>query len=171
MSGPKQRSASTPATQVLIRMGIPFEIHSFDIDDHATAGGGSGYGLQAAKALGVTSSHVFKTLIAVVDARPCVGIVPVDCSLDLKAFAAACNGRKAVMAEPVVAERLTGYVIGGISPIGQRRSLPTVIDQSAQDLPKVFVSAGRRGLEVALSAMDLLRATSGTLAPIARRDE
>ena len=111
---------------------------------------------------------VFKTLLADVDGRLVVAVVPVDRSLDLKALATAVGGKRAVMAEPAVAERATGYVVGGISPLGQRRRLPTVVDASALDRPTMLVSAGRRGLDVELAPADLVRLTAAVTAPLAR---
>ena len=141
-------------------------VHSFEPEP---AGRGSGsFGLQAAEALGVDPRRVFKTLIAVVDGALTVAVVPVAAQLDLKALAAAAGGKQAAMAEPAQAERATGYVVGGISPLGQRRSLPTVIDKSASGFPTVLVSAGRRGLDVELAPADLLLLTGGTSAGIAR---
>jgi Cys-tRNA(Pro)/Cys-tRNA(Cys) deacylase len=167
MAARRTSGAATPAMHHLQRLNIDFQVHTFDV---ATAESTAGYGLQAAEALGVPAALVFKTLVTLVDERPCVGIVPVDCTLDLKALAAARNGRRAVMAEVAVAERLTGYVVGGISPLGQRRSLPTVLDASAQEQSTIYVSAGRRGLDLSLRPSDLLKATSGVVAAIARRD-
>jgi Cys-tRNA(Pro)/Cys-tRNA(Cys) deacylase len=111
---------------------------------------------------------VFKTLLADVDGRLVVGIVPVAGKLDLKALAAAAGGKKAVMADPAVAERRTGYVVGGISPIGQKSAHPTILDETAQLWDTVFVSGGRRGFDLELAPSDLVRATNATLADIAR---
>jgi Cys-tRNA(Pro)/Cys-tRNA(Cys) deacylase len=112
---------------------------------------------------------VYKTLLAVVDGRLTVAVVPVADRLDLKALATAVDGKRAELAEPAVAERATGYVVGGISPLGQRRRLPTVVDASASGHERVLVSAGRRGLDVELAPADLVRLTGAVLAPIARR--
>src|SRR5689334_24749570 len=117
--------------------------------------------------MGVAAARVFKTLIAEVDGKLTAAMVPVDRQLDLKALAAALGGRKARMAEVAAAERATGYVAGGISPLGQKKRLPTVLDASAEGLETMFCSAGRRGLEVELSPADLLRLTDGRYAPIA----
>lgn len=111
---------------------------------------------------------MFKTLVAEVDGGLTVALVPVSASLDLKALAAAAGGRRASMADPARAERVTGYVRGGISPLGQRRSLPTIIDESASRFPTMYVSAGRRGLQIELAPSDLIRLTDATTAPIAR---
>jgi Cys-tRNA(Pro)/Cys-tRNA(Cys) deacylase len=131
--------------------------------------GGTSFGLQAAEALGADPQRVFKTLVAVVDGALTVAVVPVDAQLDLKALAASAGGKHAAMAEAAQAERATGYVVGGISPLGQRRSLPTVIDDSALGFRTILVSAGRRGLDVELSPADLLRLSGGSSAAIARR--
>ena len=155
--------ASTPATVALTRAGVPFTVHAYEHDPRAAS-----FGQEAADALGLSVAEVFKTLMAMVDGRPVVGIVPVSGSLDLKALAAAAGGRRADLADAAVAERLTGYVVGGISPIGQRRSLTTVIDETAILYDTVYVSGGRRGLDLGLAPDDLVRATGATLAPIAR---
>jgi Cys-tRNA(Pro)/Cys-tRNA(Cys) deacylase len=128
----------------------------------------SSYGSEAAEAMGVPAERVFKTLLAEVDGVLTVAVVPVAGQLDLKALAAAIGGKRAAMADPAVAERSTGYVRGGISPLGQRRQLPTVVDASALDYPTVYVSAGRRGLEVELAPADLIRLTRARSAPIGR---
>ena len=126
------------------------------------------YGLEAAAALGVTPERVFKTLVADVDGRLVVGVVPVGGSLDLKALAAAVGGKRAAMADPSAAERSSGYVRGGISPLGQRKALDTVVDSSALEHPTVLVSGGRRGLEVELAPSDLVALTRARTAPISR---
>ncbi len=154
----------TPATTALTAAGIPVRRHDYPHDPRAAS-----FGTEAAIALGVEPARVFKTLIAAVDNGLAVAVVPVDGELDLKALASALGARRASMADAAVAERRTGYVVGGISPIGQRTRLPTVVDDSARGHPTVFVSGGRRGLELELSADELLAATGGTLAPIARR--
>jgi Cys-tRNA(Pro)/Cys-tRNA(Cys) deacylase len=161
----KQRktSAGTPATTVLAETGVEFWTHPYAHDPSAAS-----YGLEAAEALGVEPGRVFKTLVVEVDGALCVGIVAVDRSLDLKAMAAAVGGKKATMAERATAERATGYVLGGISPLGQRRRLPTVLDRSAYEHQRVLVSGGRRGLDVELSTEDLVRLTDATTADIAR---
>ena len=118
--------------------------------------------------LGIDPRRVFKTLITRIDGALAVAVVPVTGQLDLKALAHAVGGKKAVMAEPAAAERATGYVVGGISPLGQRQRLPTVIDASAQDHATVFVSGGRRGLDVELAPDDLVRLTGAVVAPVGR---
>jgi Cys-tRNA(Pro)/Cys-tRNA(Cys) deacylase len=159
----RKSAAGTPATATLTRMGIPFSEHVYE---HRPAA--SSYGLEAAALLGLDPEQVFKTLLAVVDGHPVVGIVPVSGQLDLKAVAASAGGKKATMADPAVAERVTGYVVGGISPIGQKRALPTLLDDSALEFDTVYVSGGRRGIDIGLSPADLVRATGGTVAAIRR---
>ncbi len=127
-----------------------------------------GYGEAAVAALGADPRQVFKTLVARVDGSLTVAVVPVAGTLDLKALAAATGGRKAVMAEPADAERATGYVLGGISPLGQKKALPTVVDESALGFATVMVSAGRRGLQVELPSPELIRLTRARTAPIGR---
>jgi Cys-tRNA(Pro)/Cys-tRNA(Cys) deacylase len=145
--------ASTPAVRVLEKESVPHTLHPYE-PAHATDGG---YGDAAVAALGADARQVFKTLVTRVDGQLTVAVVPVSGSLDLKALAAAAGGRKAAMAEPADAERATGYVRGGISPLGQRSRLPTVVDESALGFPTVLVSAGRRGLQVELPPGDLVR--------------
>jgi Cys-tRNA(Pro)/Cys-tRNA(Cys) deacylase len=131
----------------------------------ATAGA---YGPEAAAALGVPAAQVFKTLVATVDGNLAVAVVPVTGQLNLKALADALGGKKAEMAQADAAERATGYVTGGISPIAQRKRLPVVVDESALDWPAVYCSAGQRGLQVELAPADLIRVTDAQVAPIAR---
>ena len=156
-------SAGTPATVALTRAGIAFSALGYDHDPRAAA-----YGLEAAEKLGLDPDRVFKTLLASVDGALAVGIVPVAMQLDLKALAAALGGKRAEMADPAVAERKTGYVLGGISPIGQKTPLPTVLDESAILHATIYVSGGRRGLDLELAPDDLLAVTAGHYAPIAR---
>ncbi|HWV58877.1 MAG TPA: Cys-tRNA(Pro) deacylase [Longimicrobiales bacterium] len=153
----------TPAVLAARRARVEFRIHEYEHDPAAES-----YGLEAALKLGVAPERVFKTLVANVDADLVVAIVPVACTLDLKALASATNGKRAAMAEMRAAERATGYVAGGISPLGQKKRLRTVLDESALQHETVFVSAGRRGLELELSPHDLSRLTSAVIAPIAR---
>jgi Cys-tRNA(Pro)/Cys-tRNA(Cys) deacylase len=157
-------STGTPATRALAAAGVAHVLRTYAHDPRATS-----YGLEAAEALGVEPQRVFKTLLADVDGALTVAIVPVDTQLDLKALAAAVGGRRAAMAEVARAERATGYVAGGISPIGQRRAHPTVLDTSAREHGTVLVSGGRRGLDVELAPDDLVALTQARLAPIARR--
>jgi Cys-tRNA(Pro)/Cys-tRNA(Cys) deacylase len=154
---------STPATVALRAAGIPFSERAYAHDPGVTD-----YGREAAEALGVEPDRVFKTLLADVDGRLVVGIVPVTGKLDLKALAAAVGGKKATMADAALAERRTGYVVGGISPIGQKTPHPTVLDESAELWDTVFVSGGRRGFDLELTPADLVRATGAILADIAR---
>ena len=153
----------TPATVALVAAGIPFTAHTYAHDPAAT-----NYGLEAATALGLDPDRVFKTLLAEADGRLVVGIVPVTGMLDLKSLAAAVGAKRAQMAEPAVAERKTGYVVGGISPLGQKVALPTVLDETASLWDTIFVSGGRRGFDIELAPDDLLRLTGGQLADIAR---
>ncbi|MEE4596312.1 Cys-tRNA(Pro) deacylase [Streptomyces sp. DSM 41524] len=159
----KKNSAGTPATTALTAAGTDFTVHSYEHDPAAPS-----YGEEAAQALGVAPERVFKTLVASVDDRLTVAIVPVSATLDLKALASAVGGKRATMADPAVAERTTGYVRGGISPLGQRKRLPTALDASADGHETICVSAGRRGLEVELSPKDLASLTNAVVAPIAR---
>jgi Cys-tRNA(Pro)/Cys-tRNA(Cys) deacylase len=149
---------------VLEKARVPHTLHPYDPDHPAE----QGHGEAAVAALGADPRQVFKTLVARVDGALTVAVVPVAGMLDLKALAAAVGGRKAVMAEPADAERTTGYVVGGISPLGQRKALPTVVDESALDFGTVLVSAGRRGLQVELPPAELVRLTRARTAPIAR---
>jgi Cys-tRNA(Pro)/Cys-tRNA(Cys) deacylase len=152
----------TPATVLLDRQRVAHNLHTYQHDPKHPS-----FGLEAAEALGLTPARVFKTLVAEVDGRLTVGVVPVTGQLDLKALAAAAGGKRARMAEVAAAERATGYVAGGISPLGQRRRLPTVLDSSAEGFETIFCSGGRRGLEIELSPADLTRLTGAVLAPIA----
>ncbi len=159
----RKGSGGTPATVALTRAGIAFTEHAYEHDPTAAS-----YGLEAASRLGLDPACVLKTLLASVDGRLVVAIVPVSGMLDLKAVAAAVGGKRATMADPAEAERATGYVVGGISPVGQRRPHPTVLDESAAGFATVYVSGGRRGLDLGLSPADLVRVTAATLAPIGR---
>lgn len=159
----KKGAGSTPATLALTRLGIRFTLHEFEHDPAQTDFGG-----EAAERLDVSERRIFKTLLAQVDGELVVGIVPVAGKLDLKALAAAVGGKRAAMADPLVAERKTGYVIGGISPIGQRTRLRAVLDHSVQGFDTVFVSGGRRGLDIELAPDALIDATDAVLAAIAR---
>jgi Cys-tRNA(Pro)/Cys-tRNA(Cys) deacylase len=159
----RRGAGGTPATVALTRAGIPFTEHTYEHDPAAPS-----YGLEAAEVLGLDPARVFKTLLTSVDGRLVVGIVPVSGQLDLKAVAAAVGGKKATMADPAAAERATGYVVGGISPLGQKRAHPTVLDASAMAHDVVYVSGGRRGLDLGLSPTDLVRVTGATVALIGR---
>ncbi|MFC9694907.1 Cys-tRNA(Pro) deacylase [Kribbella sp. NPDC056951] len=158
-----KQSVGTPATVALTKANVQFSSHAYEHDPAAKS-----YGLEAAEALGLEPEQVFKTLLVEVDGKLTVGVVPVDKQLDLKAIAAAAGGKKAVMADPATAERTTGYVVGGISPIGQKRPLPTVVDSTATDHATVYVSGGRRGLDIGLAPADLIAVTNARTAAIAR---
>lgn len=151
----------TPATALLAKQGVTHQVHTYG------HGAGQAYGPEAAERLGLDPERVFKTLVAEVDGVLTVGVVPVSATLDLKALAAAVGGKRARMADVTAAERATGYVAGGISPLGQRKRLPTVIDESAQRWETMFCSGGRRGLEIELAPAELVRVCGATLAPIA----
>jgi Cys-tRNA(Pro)/Cys-tRNA(Cys) deacylase len=154
--------SATPATVALRAAGIRFSPHEYAHDPAAAS-----FGLEAAAALGVEPDRVFKTLLAEVDGSLVVGVVPVTGMLDLKALAAAVGGKRAAMADPALAERRTGYVVGGISPVGQRTTSPTVLDETAQLWETVYVSGGRRGFDIELAPADLVAITGATLAGIA----
>lgn len=159
----KQQSSATPATVAATEAGVGFTTHAYTHDPAAPS-----YGEEAAEALGVPPERVLKTLVAEVDGALTIAVVPVSASLDLKALAAAVGGKRATMADPAAAERTTGYVRGGISPLGQRKRLPTVLDASATGHPTVCVSAGRRGLEIELAPGDLAELTGAITARLAR---
>ncbi|HEU5036015.1 MAG TPA: Cys-tRNA(Pro) deacylase [Nocardioides sp.] len=159
----KKSAGGTPATVALTRAGIAFTLHEYEHDPRAAS-----FGLEAADALGLDPAQVFKTLMATVDGRLTVGIVPVSGQLDLKALARAAGGSRAAMADVAAAERATGYVAGGISPVGQKRPHPTVLDETAMTFDTVYVSGGRRGLDLGIAPADLVRATGATVAPVSR---
>jgi Cys-tRNA(Pro)/Cys-tRNA(Cys) deacylase len=152
----------TPATLLLEREGVTHVVHAY------TVSGAGDYGSSAAAALGVEPERMLKTLLAELDGRLVCGVVPVSGSLDLKALASALGGKRAAMAEPAAAERSSGYVVGGISPLGQRTALPTAVDETAELFDTVYVSAGRRGLSVELAPADLVRLTGAVVADLAR---
>jgi Cys-tRNA(Pro)/Cys-tRNA(Cys) deacylase len=156
-------SGGTPATVALTRAGTAFTTHAYEHDPSA-----SSFGLEAAEILGLPPEQVFKTLLADVDGGLVVAIVPVAGKLDLKSLAAAVGGKRATMADPHLAERTTGYVVGGISPIGQRKALPTVLDETALLFDTVYVSGGKRGFDLGLSPDDLVAITSALTADISR---
>ncbi|WP_432486935.1 Cys-tRNA(Pro) deacylase [Kineococcus sp. SYSU DK018] len=164
----QRAEAGTPALRVLAERGVAHTAHPYEHDPATTA-----YGEEAVRALraagvDVSAERLFKTLLVDVDGRLVCAVVPVAAMLDLKAVAAAAGGKKAAMADPARAQRSSGYVVGGISPLGQRTALPTFVDTSAQRFSTVFVSAGRRGLQVELAPGDLLVTTGGRYAPLAR---
>lgn len=153
----------TPAVDQARKAGIAHRIHEYSHDPVNES-----YGLEAAGKLGLDPAQVFKTLVVSLDGKAlAVGIVPVVGKLNLKQIAKAAGAKKAAMADPVEVERVTGYVLGGVSPLGQKKRLKTFIDDSATALSTIHVSAGRRGLEIELSPQDLARLTSGTFVPIA----
>ncbi|BAL85899.1 hypothetical protein AMIS_6790 [Actinoplanes missouriensis 431] len=156
-----KKAAGTPATVLLAAERVAHTLHPYEVSPDAP-----NYGALVAEFLGVEPARVFKTLIAEVDGKLVVGVVPVTGDLDLKALGQAAGGKRAVLADRAAAERSSGYVRGGISPLGQRRRLLTVIDDTAPGLELMYVSAGRRGLQVSLAPADLIRLTSATVAPI-----
>ena len=158
----RDKSVGTPATVALTKAGITFTSHTYDHDPAAAS-----YGEEAAHALGFAPAQVFKTLLADVDGTLVVAVVPVTGKVDLKALAAAVGGKRGAMADPAIAERTTGYVRGGISPIGQRKKLRTVVDESASGLDAMYVSGGRRGFDIGLAPADLIRLAEATTAAIA----
>jgi Cys-tRNA(Pro)/Cys-tRNA(Cys) deacylase len=153
----------TPAVAALTRAGIAFTVHEYVHDPRAAS-----YGLEAAEALGVDPDQVFKTLMAQLDGSLVVAVVPVSAKLDLKGLARALGGSKASMADPQLAERATGYVTGGISPVGQKRQHATVIDETALMWDAVYISGGRRGLDLAIAPADLVEATGAITADVSR---
>lgn len=160
----RDKPGGTPALVILQRSGVDFSVHTYAHDPAAES-----FGMEAAEALDLDPATVFKTLLAEVDGASTVAIVPVTGQLDLKGLAAARGGKRARMMEVAAAERMTGYVAGGISPLGQRKALPTVIDTSAEGLATIFVSGGQRGLDIGIAPADLLRLTAATYAPISTR--
>lgn len=155
----------TPAIDAAKAAGVVYKVHSYD---HKP---GEAYGLEAAQALSIEPERVFKTLLVALNGEPrnlAVAVVPVAGQLNLKAAAKSLGAKKAEMADPKMAERITGYLVGGISPLGQKQKLPTLVDLSANNSETIFVSAGKRGLEIELSAADLRALTAGTFAAIAR---
>jgi Cys-tRNA(Pro)/Cys-tRNA(Cys) deacylase len=156
-------AVGTPATVALEAAGIPFVAHTYAHD-----AANRNFGLEAASELGLDAEQVFKTLMVDVDGRLVVAIVPVSGKLDLGSLAAAVLGKRAAMADPAVAQRKTGYVVGGISPVGQKTRLPTVLDETAELFDTIFVSGGRRGFDIELSPADLVRVTGCVIAAIAR---
>lgn len=160
----KTARGATPAVSLLEQAGVAHGVHPYDHDPSSDLS----FGEEAAQALGVPPAHVFKTLVADVDGTLVVAVVPVAGSLDLKALARAVGGKRAAMADVARAERATGYVAGGISPLGQRARHRTVLDDSATGLDVVYVSGGRRGLDVSLAPGDLVRLTDASTAPLAR---
>jgi len=159
----RRPAGATPAVQALERAGVGFTLREYEHDPRSTS-----YGGEAAQALAADPARVLKTLLVTVDDALVVAVVPVAAHLDLKALARLQGGRRAAMADPAVAERATGYVVGGISPLGQRRRHPTVVDESALEHEQVLVSGGRRGLDVELAPADLVRLTGAVTGPVSR---
>ena len=162
----KKQSQATPATRALTSGGVAFTVHTYDHDPANTH-----FGDESVAALGFDAAMVFKTLVAELVGGPLqmvCAVVPVSGQLDLKAIAHAADAKRASMADPAVAERITGYVVGGISPLGQKRQLPVWIDSSAQSHPTIIVSGGRRGLSIEVNADDLAHVLSASFADIAR---
>ena len=162
----------TRAIDIVRRAGLVYAVHEYAHDPRSSVReGGRGYALEAVDALGLDPDRVFKTIVVAVDGRLGLAVVPSDTEVDLKAAADALGGRRCVIAEAAEAERATGYVLGGISPLGTKRRLPTALDESALTFPTIHVSAGRRGLEIELAPADLARLVDARLAPIARRGD
>lgn len=154
----------TPAIVTAEKANIKFRVHEYAHDPDADS-----YGKEAAAKLGIPPGRVFKTLIVDIQAQGlAVAVIPVSAQLDLKRFAIRLGAKRAAMADAQVAQRVTGYVLGGVSPLGQKRALPTVIDRCAEEFTSIFVSAGRRGLEIELSPTDLRALTRAQFAPIAK---
>ena len=154
-------SRTTRATQALSKAGIPFTVLVYDYDPNAER-----IGLQAAEAIGAHPSLVLKTLMAEVDGKPVCVVVPSDREVSMKKLAAACDGKAAVMMKPATAEKFTGYVVGGISPFGQKKAVPTVFEETAMTEPLVYINGGQRGLQVQVSPRDASRLTSAIIAPV-----
>ena len=152
----------TPAIIAAKKAGISFQIHQYQHDPSADS-----YGLEAAEKLGVPAVQVFKTLVVSLDGKQlAVAVIPVSQSLNLKAMARACGAKKAEMADKNLVQRTTGYVLGGVSPLGQKKLLPTRVDESAQQFPTIYVSAGKRGLEIEIAAGDLCQLCEGCFAAL-----
>ena len=156
-------SKTTPATQALAKAGVPFQLASYDYDPNAER-----VGLQAAEAMGVSPGIVFKTLMAELDGKPVCAVVPSDEEVNMKKLAAALGGKSAHMMKPADAERLTGYKVGGISPLGQRRSVPTAIDELATLYDEIYLNGGQRGLQIRIGPDDLVRFLGARLADLVR---
>ncbi|KRB01421.1 cys-tRNA(pro)/cys-tRNA(cys) deacylase [Devosia sp. Root685] len=156
-------SKTTPATQALIKAGINFTLANYDYDPNAER-----VGLQAAEAMGVSPGEVFKTLMAELDGKPICAIVPSDEEVNMKKLAAALGGKSAHMMKPADAERLTGYKVGGISPLGQRKPVPTALDEMAQLYDEIFLNGGQRGLQIRIKPDDLVKALECIVADLTR---
>jgi len=151
----------TPAVRALEAASIDFTVHEYERGDDLRD-----FGREAAAALGLDPDQVFKTLVVVADGELVVAVVPVSCQLSMKLTAAAIGSKRVVMSDPAVAERSSGYIVGGISPIGQRRRLRTVVDDSVELFDTVYVSGGRRGMDIGLAPSDLIAVTAAVVAPI-----
>ncbi|NUW31212.1 Cys-tRNA(Pro) deacylase [Nonomuraea sp. SMC257] len=162
--GKAKAQGGTPATVALTRAKADFTLHPYDHDPSAQA-----YGEEAADALGVPYERIFKTLVAETESGLAVAVVPVAGKLDLKALASALGGKRAAMADAARVERVTGYVVGGISPLGQRKQLPTVVDASALEFETIYFSAGKRGLQIETAPANLVALTRAVTSPIAKR--
>ncbi|SHL66674.1 Cys-tRNA(Pro) deacylase [Roseibium suaedae] len=156
-------SKTTPATQVLTKAGIAFTLVTYDYDP-----GAERVGLQAAEAIGVPPAEVFKTLMAELDGKPVCAIVPSDEEVNMKKLAAALGGKSAQMMKPVNAERLTGYKVGGISPLGQRKGVPTALDELATLYDEIYLNGGQRGLQIRLDPEDLIKVLNCQVADLVR---
>ncbi|MDS9467702.1 Cys-tRNA(Pro) deacylase [Paracoccus sp. MBLB3053] len=153
----------TPATQVLTKAGISFGLVEYDYDP-----GGERVGLQAAEAMQMDPARVFKTLMIEVDGKACCAVLPSDAEVDMKAMAALCEGKSARMIRPETAERMTGYKVGGISPLGQRKPVPCILEDAARLHDTIFVNGGRRGLQIEIAPRDLVNVLGCRFARFAR---
>lgn len=160
----EKEGTTTSATAALADENVPYAIHHYEQDENTES-----YGREAAESMGVDPRRVFKTLVAKADGSPVIAVVPVSALLDLRALAAAVGASSATIADPTKAEKITGYKIGGISPIGQRKPRTTIVDSSALDFPTIYVSAGKRGCDLELAPDDLIRLTRARTAPVSRR--